>query len=271
MSSTSGETIERIADDLRAAADGDPMPPIADRIRHVADDTGTGAEEVAYAVQQHNVERAVADRGTRVCGRKIGLTSTSVQAQLGVDRPDFGSLFADRCYGDGAQIDASQLIAPRVEAEIALVLKDELDLGQHTLADVIRATDFVLTAIEVVDSRIKDWSIGFLDTVADNASGHSFVLGTVPHHLDGLDLAAVEIAMSIDGDVVSTGHGRDCLGNPLLAAVWLADALSAVGTPLRTGDVVMTGAVSPMAPFAAGQTVEADFGPLGTISVNATD
>lgn len=263
-------SIAGIANELWTAADGGPIGPIAERIQELAADGGTSPVEVAYAIQQKNVERTVTERGTRICGRKIGLTSKAVQAQLGVDQPDFGALFADRCYGDGDQIDASRLIAPRVEAEIALVLKHDLDLGQHTVADMIAATDFALTAIEIVDSRIKDWTIGFLDTVADNASGDSFVLGTVPHRLDGLDLAALEIAMSIDGDVVSTGRGRDCLGNPLLAAVWLADALSAVDTPLQAGDVVMTGAVSPMAPFAAGQTVVADFGPLGTISVDAT-
>lgn len=263
-------SIKQIADDLWAAAGGPPIPPIGEAIRDLAAESDTPAHQVAYAIQHHNVERTVAERNTRVCGRKIGLTSTAVQAQLGVDQPDFGSLFADRCYGDGDRVDASRLIAPRVEAEIALVLNADLDLEQHTVVDVIRATDFVLTAIEIVDSRIKDWAIGFADTVADNASGDSVVLGNVPHRLDGLDLAALEIAMSVDGTVVSTGRGRDCLGNPLLAARWLADALSSVGTPLRAGDLVMTGAVSPMAPFAAGQVVTADFGPLGTIRVEAT-
>lgn len=263
-------SIESIADDLWNAAAGTPIPPVVDEIQALSVDTGKPVDDLAYAVQQVNVERTIAERGTRVCGRKIGLTSKTVQAQLGVDRPDFGALYADRCFGDGDQIDASRLISPRVEAEIALVLKDDLDLGQHTLADVIRATDFALTALEIVDSRIKDWTIGFVDTVADNASGDSFVLGAVPHRLDGLDLAALEISMSIDGTEVSSGFGRNCLGNPLLAAIWLADTLSNVGTPLKAGDVVMTGAVSPMAPFAAGQTVVADFGQLGTISVEAS-
>jgi 2-keto-4-pentenoate hydratase len=263
-------TTQSIADDLWNAADGTPIPPIVDALTTLAAETGTPVEELAYAVQQHNVERTVTERGTRICGRKIGLTSKTVQAQLGVDRPDFGALYADRCYRDGDQVDAGRLISPRVEAEIALVLKDDLDLGPHPVADVIRATDFALTAIEIVDSRIKDWTIGFVDTVADNASGDSFVLGSVPHRLDGLDLAAVEISMSIDGEEVSAGSGRNCLGNPLHAAIWLADTLSTVGTPLKAGDVVMTGAVSPMVPFAAGQTVVADFGSLGTISVEAT-
>lgn len=260
---------QQIADQLwNASAWGKPVAPIGDAIRAAAGDGS--ADDLAYAIQQINVERTVNDRGTRVCGRKIGLTAIAVQQQLGVDRPDFGALYADRAFGDGDTIDTARFISPRVEPEIALVLGTDLDIVQPTVADVIRATDYVLAAIEVVDSRIADWEIGFHDTVADNASGDSFVLGTVPHLLTGLNLADVEITMTIDGEVVSTGTGRACLGNPLFAARWLAHTLAAAGTPLRAGDVVMTGAVAAMAPFAPGAEVTADFGALGTLSIGAS-
>lgn len=261
--------VQSIADQLwDASAWQRPVAPVAADIQRAAN--SGSADDIAYLIQQHNVERTLAERGTRVCGRKIGLTAPAVQQQLGVDRPDFGALFADRAFGDGDTIDTARMISPRVEPEIALVLGADLDIVQPTVADVIRATDFVVTAIEVVDSRIADWKIGFLDTVADNASGDSFVLGTVPFSLNGLSLADVEITMTIDGTVVSTGAGRACLGNPLFAARWLAATLAAAGTPLRAGDVVMTGAVAAMAPFTPGAEVTADFGALGTISIGAS-
>ncbi|MDQ3544807.1 MAG: fumarylacetoacetate hydrolase family protein [Actinomycetota bacterium] len=266
---TEPSTPETLAAALWDAAEtGVPIAPIAASILVAAEHTSRRPDDIAYSIQQLNVERTVAERGSRVCGRKIGLTSAAVQRQLGVDRPDFGALFADRCFGDGETVDISRMLAPRVEPEIALVLGRDLDRKQHTVADILRATDFALTAIEIVDSRIAEWRIGFLDTVADNASGDSFVLGTVPHSLSGLDLADVRIEMSVDGDVVSSGHGRDCFGNPLLAGVWLADTLSSLGTPLRAGDIVMTGAVAAMAPLPSKGTVTADFGPLGNISLN---
>lgn len=263
-------SVESIADALWTAAEQrSPIAPVAAAIDQAAADSGRTADDIAYAVQQYNVERTLTARATRVCGRKIGLTSAAVQRQLGVDRPDFGALFADRAFGDGDTVPTDRLIAPRVEPEIALVLGADLDLAQPTVADVIRATDHVLTAIEIVDSRIADWKIGFVDTVADNASGDSFVLGTVPFSLEGRNLADIEITMRVNGEVVSQGTGRACLGNPLFAARWLADTLASAGTPLRAGDVVMTGAVAAMSPFSPGDEVVCEFGPLGTISIRA--
>ncbi len=260
-------TVAAVADALStAAATGEPIAPVADRITQLADGDEHRAAETAYAVQQINVDRRVAD-GARVCGRKIGLTSPVVQAQLGVDRPDYGALFADRAHGDGETVDPGLLIQPRIEAEVALVLGGDLDLGTHTVADVISATDYALPALEIVGSRIADWKIGFLDTVADNASGDRFVLGTVPVPLTGVDLAAVTMRLTVDGEERSTGTGAACLGNPLFAARWLADTMSALGTPLRAGDVVLTGALGPMVDVSAGTTVTARLDGLGSVTV----
>jgi 2-keto-4-pentenoate hydratase len=206
------------------------------------------------------------ERGWRRCGHKIGLTSAAVQHQLGVDRPDFGVLFAEVAHGSGEEVPVDDLLQPKVEAEVALVLRRDLDLGTHTVADVIGAVDYVLAAIEVVDSRIAAWDITFVDTVADNASSGRFVLGTVPRRLDGLDLAAVEMTMTVNGEPRSSGRGAACLGNPLLAARWLADTMSRAGTPLRAGGVVLTGALGPMVPVAAGDEVVAHVGPLDKVS-----
>jgi 2-keto-4-pentenoate hydratase len=225
---------------------------------------------LAYAVQQANVDARRA-RGERIVGRKIGLTSLAVQQQLGVDQPDFGALFANMAYGDGEPMPLSRLIQPKAEAEIALVLERDLTHDKHTFADVISATAYALAAIEVVDSRIRNWDIRFVDTVADNASSALFVLGSRPVRLAGLDLAAAAMTLSRDGEVLSRGSGAACLGNPLNAAVWLADMMVKMGTPLRAGDVVLTGALGPMVPVTQRGTFTAQIDGLGSVSAVFTE
>lgn len=256
--------IERLADRLWVAEqERTAIAPIGAELAAIGDDLIA----TAYAVQQHNVARRVAEHGARVCGRKIGLTSVAVQQQLGVDQPDFGALYADRCSGSGETIPFGALMQARAEAEVALVLADDLDLGTHTVSDVISAVAYAVPSLEIVGSRIADWKIGLGDTIADNASGDRFVLGVRPVSLADIDLAAIEMSMTIDGEVVSAGRGSNCMGNPLFAARWLADALSAAGTPLRAGDVVLTGALGPMYTLSPGDSVSADLGELGSVSV----
>ena len=224
----------------------------------------------AYAVQQANVDARVA-AGERIVGRKIGLTSLAVQKQLGVDQPDFGALFATMAYGDHQPMPLSRLIQPKVEAEIALVLEHDLTHEKHTFADLLRATAYAVAAIEVVDSRIQDWDIRFVDTVADNASSALFVLGSRPVRLSDIDLAACAMTLSRDGEVLSRGNGSACLGNPLNAAVWLADRLVQLGTPLRAGDVVLTGALGPMAAVTQPGTFTAHIEGLGSVRATFTE
>ncbi|TAL52854.1 2-keto-4-pentenoate hydratase [Pandoraea sp.] len=233
-------------------------------IAPVRGDIGLDDMQSAYAVQQINVDARVA-RGERIVGRKIGLTSLAVQKQLGVDQPDFGALFASMAYGDAQPISLSKLIQPKVEAEIALVLKRDLTYERHTFADLIGATDCAVAALEVVDSRIENWDIKFVDTVADNASSAAFVMGARPVRLSQLDLAACAMALESRGEVLSTGSGAACLGNPLNAAVWLADRMAALGTPLRAGDVVLTGALGPMVAVTQPGTYAAAIEGLGSV------
>ena len=201
--------------------------------------------DIAYAVQEVNTQRALSE-GRRLVGRKIGLTSKVVQAQLGVDQPDFGMLFADMAYGDGEEIPAGLLIQPKVEAEIALIINKDLTQEKHTYADIISATEYALPAIEVVDSRIENWKISLIDTVADNASSAGFVLGSQPVKLKNLDLVNCKMVMTRGEEVVSQGVGKACLANPLNAAVWLADEMVRRGRPLLAGDIILTGALGPM-------------------------
>lgn len=258
------QRILAIADQLwQAAQSGQPVAPVRGQIEQAATDGDVLA--AAYAVQQLISQRRL-DAGGRLVGRKIGLTSKAVQKQLGVDSPDFGALFADMAVGDGEEIAWSRLMQPKAEAEIALVLERDLPHERHTVADLISATAYALPAIEVVGSRIANWDIRLADTVADNASAGLFVLGTQPASLARLNLADCGMTMERRGDQVSVGAGAACLGNPLNAAVWLADTLARLGTPLRAGDVLMTGALGPMVAVQRGDVFTAQIEGLGSVS-----
>lgn len=252
------QMIQTLADRLRRAeASRQTIAPVRGEI--ALDDTAT-----AYAVQQRNVDARVAN-GERIVGRKIGLTSLAVQKQLGVDQPDFGALFASMAYGDAQPMPLASLIQPKVEAEIALVLERDLTHEKHTFADILRASAYAVAAVEVVDSRIEQWNIRFVDTVADNASSALFVLGSRPVKLSDVDLSACAMTLSRDGEVLSRGNGAACLGNPLNAAVWLADRMAQLGTPLRAGDIVLTGALGPMVPVTQAGTFDTEIEGLGSV------
>ncbi|MGW6455904.1 2-keto-4-pentenoate hydratase [Streptomyces sp. NPDC055078] len=242
---------------LDAHATGTPCAPVRDLIGDIG---------AAYAVQNHLTEHWLAE-GRRLTGRKIGLTSPAVQRQLGVDTPDCGMLYADMAVPDGAEIPAGAVQQPRAEAEVALVLDDDLTHERHTLTDLLRATAFALPAIEVCGSRIREWDITVADTVADNASCGRYVLGTRPVPLRDVDLRLAGMVLERRGEQVSAGAGAACLGHPLNAALWLADTLVRLGRPLRAGDTVLTGALGPMVPVQAGDVLEARIDGLGDVRV----
>lgn len=242
---------------LQAQRSGTPCAPVRDLI---------GADDVAaaYAVQALNTAHAV-ERGARVVGRKIGLTAVSVQRQMGVDQPDFGSLLSSMIRGDGEEIAWRDVMQPRVEGEVALVLERDVSAELPNVADLIRAVGYAVPSIEIVDSRIAGWDIRIADTVADNASSGLFVLGGPPRRLDGLDLYGCGMVMRVNGRPVSFGAGAACLGHPLTAAVWLARRLASEGTSLRAGDILLTGALGPMVPVHAGDAVDVKISGLGTV------
>ncbi|MEV0379214.1 fumarylacetoacetate hydrolase family protein [Nonomuraea sp. NPDC050643] len=240
---------------IEAVRLGKPCAPIRDLVS-----TAAGG----YAVQEINTRRALGE-GRRPVGRKIGVTNALLQQRFGIDQPDSGMLFADMAYGDGQPMPLERFLQPRAEAEVALVLGADLRGGPFTIADVLRAVEFALPAIEIADSRIADWDITLADTIADNASAGAFVLGGTPVPLMGLDLRAATMTMTRGGAEVSTGSGELCLGNPLNAAVWLATRLGPTDHALRAGDVVLTGALGPVVPAGPGDVFEARIEGLGSV------
>jgi len=247
-----------LAGRLRRAYDGATISPLRDGLE--ATDI-----EGAYAVQSINTAYWES-QGRRIVGRKVGLTAEAVQKQLGVDRPDFGVLFADMEISDGGQLQLAKVIQPKAEAEVALIMARDFADEDATPEAFADAVEFAVAAIEIVDSRIADWKITFADTVADNGSSAFFVLGKDRKPLSGLDLYTCGMALDINGKLASLGAGVACLGHPLNAAAWLARTLAARGESLKRGDVVLTGALGPMAAIKPGDQVRAQIGGLGSVS-----
>lgn len=249
---------QKLADRLDEAYRGGPVPPLRDGLEPT-DAVG------AYAVQSINSRRWQRS-GREIVGRKIGLTAKAVQAQLGVNQPDFGVLFGDMAIADGGVLARGKVLQPKAEAEVALVLASDIDDPDATAVTVADATDHVVAAIEIVDSRIADWKITFADTVADNGSSAFFVLGSERRLLEGLDLYTCGMVMEVNGTVASLGVGAACFGHPLEAAAWLARTMARSGEPLRAGQVILTGALGPMVPLTPGDRVRAMVGGLGACS-----
>jgi 2-keto-4-pentenoate hydratase len=205
--------------------------------------------EEAYAVQR--AWAAIrAEQGETSAGRKIGLTSPGMQRQMGVGEPDFGELWASRAFpmDDGAAVVAADLfLRPRVEGELAFLLGADITGPGVTEDDVLAAALAAAPAIEVVDSRIADWRIALVDTVADNASYGAFTLGEWSEELLRADLRELPLEVAHNGATVVAEQGRAVLGSPLTAVAWLANKLGSFGEPLRAGDVILSGSFGPAA------------------------
>ena len=205
----------------------------------------------AYAISLDALARRRTD-GERVIGKKIGVTSKAVQDMLGVHQPDFGFL-TDRMHVEGdISIAENRLIQPRAEAEIAFILRDGLQGPDVTAADVIAATAAIAPCFEIVDSRIRDWKIGIVDTVADNASCGVFVLGEARADPRAHDLPALKVTVTKNGEPLSEGLGSAVQGDPAQAVAWLANTLGAYGVTLDAGDIILSGSLVPLEDAAQG-------------------
>lgn len=260
-----------MTDSIRTAADrlweasrsGEPCAPVRDLIG------GLGIE-AAYRVQEINTERRLGE-GRRLVGRKTGLTAKAVQAQLGVDQPDYGMLFDDMAMPLGTEISVTAVMQPKVEAEIAFIMGDDLNAETLTSADIVASVDHAVAAIEIVGSRVRGWDIRIHDTIADNASSGVFVLGDAPRRLSEIDLRLCGMVMERRGEPISVGAGVACLGSPVTACLWLAKVMAREGRPLGKGDIVLTGALGPMAGVEAGDAVMARVNGLGSVTAFFTE
>lgn len=234
-------------------------------IPRISETYGIAGLEAAYAVAAINTSARKA-AGARIVGKKVGLTSKAVQLQLGVDQPDFGILFDDMEYLDGDEILCSRLIQPKAEAEIAFVVGRDIKPHSASYAEFLSSIAYALPAIEIVDSAIEGWRLTLVDTVADNASCGVYVLGHQPISIGQLSLGDVGLQMEINGRTVSVGSGAACLGHPLRAAYWLARTMGLRGEGLRAGEVILSGALGPMAGAQPGDYINARIGALGSVS-----
>ena len=220
----------------------------------------------AYAISLDLLARRLAD-GEKVVGKKIGATSKAVQDMLGVHQPDFGFLTDWMEVGETVDIKAKGLIQPRAEAEIAFILKDSLSGPGVTPADVIAATAAIAPCFEIVDSRIANWKIGIVDTVADNASCGVFALGAARVDPRGLDLPALHVTVTKNGAPLSEGYGHAVQGDPAQAVAWLANTLGAYGVSLDAGDVILSGSLVPLEPAVAGDVFAMELHGVGGCTV----
>lgn len=244
---------------LEAEEKRKPIPPLTET------NPGISVDE-AYRIQLRVIERK-RSFGQVVVGKKIGITSRAMQVMLGVDEPDYGHILNSMVVMEGEKIPTADLIQPRIEGELAFVLKEDLKGPGVTLTDVIRCSEGVIPSLEIIDSRIVDWKIKLPDTVADNASSARIVLGGTITPIFALDLRTVGMLLEKNGEMVANAAGAAVLGNPAQAVAWLANKLAVYGIALRKGEVILSGSLTAAVPVAAGDFIRADFGVLGDVKI----
>jgi 2-keto-4-pentenoate hydratase len=264
VSRTVKAVLEHFAGELLEATESlVPVAPLRDRFEGM-----TLAD--AYRVQTVQLENHLAT-GRVLAGRKVGLTSLAMQKQLGVDSPDFGFFFEDMVHHDEARIPTAHFIQPKVEPEFGFVLKESLQGPGVTVEQAAAAVGAIYPAIEIIDSRIRDWDIKLVDTIADNASCGAIAVSAQPLELDPADptgLLDVTCSLVIDGEVTGAGTGTDVMGNPVAALAWLANVLGEQGVALEAGQLILPGSFTKAEPVTAGSTAVADFGPLGKLTIH---
>ncbi|RSD29019.1 2-keto-4-pentenoate hydratase [Mesobacillus subterraneus] len=253
-------TIEKIAETLlEAEKSKNAVQPITKQYENldVSD---------AYHIQLEVLKRKLSE-GRTVIGKKVGLTSVAMQKMLGVDEPDYGHLLDDMKVANGGKVKAADLLSPKIEAEIGFVLGEDLQGPNVTFLDVLMATKHVMPTLEIIDSRIADWKIGLIDTVADNGSSAMVVVGEQMTDINGIDLRSVGMTFYKNDEMIATGSGAAALGHPAHAIAWLANKLHEFGITLKAGELILPGALSAAIAVEKGDTVSAQFGPVGSVSV----
>jgi 2-oxopent-4-enoate/cis-2-oxohex-4-enoate hydratase len=231
------------------------IPPITDSVPKIT-------VEEAYQIQLKLMAKRIAE-GEAVVGKKIGITAKVVMKMLGVDQPDFGHLMSGMEFQESQSLPFNKFCQPKAEGEIAFLLKKDLTGPGITRDQIIEATECVMPAFEIVDSRIQDWNIKIQDTIADNASAGAFVIGSSRTSLKGLDLATCGMVLKKNGEIIGTGNGAATLDHPLNAVGWLANTLGSLGMSLKAGEIILSGSLSVMFPIQSGDSLEMEIEGVG--------
>lgn len=237
----------------------------AHEITKITDDYPEMTYEDAYDIQW-TARKAKEARGHKIVGMKMGLTSQAKMKQMGVPNPCYGYLADYFSFGDGAEIKIDELIHPKVEAEIAFILKDDLQGPGCHIGDVLAATDFVMPAVEIIDSRYKDFKFDLKSVIADNSSSSRYVTGGRMRDIKDLDLKTLGVVMEINGEIVQLGAGAAVLGHPATAIAMLANMLSERGEKLKAGEYILSGAITAAVSVKKGDNVTVKFQDLGSLS-----
>ncbi|MFG6115682.1 2-keto-4-pentenoate hydratase [Halobacillus sp. MO56] len=218
-----------------------------------------------YIVQEELVRQKIAE-GYQIIGPKMGITSEAKMKQMDVDDPIYGYVFDNMVVEDGDSISISDYIHPKVEPEIGFMLARDLEGPNVTALDVLRATEYVFPAIEIIDSRYENFNFTLPDVIADNTSAAGAVFGTYLRKPDELDLDVVGVTLSINGEIQSLGAGAAVLGNPANSVARLANMLSKKGEKVKAGQPILTGGVTAAVRLSPGDFVQAEYGGLGNVS-----
>lgn len=220
----------------------------------------------AYEIQLLNVEKRIND-GDKIIGMKVGLTSRAMQNLLGVNEPDYGHLTDSMLLLEGEICKLDELNQPKVEGELAFCLKKPLKGPGVTIADVYNATGWIVPAIEIVDSRIKDWKIKLVDTIADNGSSAKLVLGGRMTKIEDIDMRLIGMTLEKNGEILSTGTGAAVWGNPAAAVVWLVNKLAEFDIGLKEGNIILSGAVTAAESAISGDSFTISFQGMGSVTI----
>nr|WP_246869765.1 2-keto-4-pentenoate hydratase [Priestia megaterium] len=223
----------------------------------------------AYEIQLQVVKEKLSE-GIRIVGKKIGLTSRDMQIMYGIDTPDCGHLFENMIVKNNHEVSFKDVIQPKIEAEIAFVLKKDLKGPNVTVEEVLQATDYVLPSIEIIDSRIKDWNVKLQDTVADNASSGLYVLGDKPVSVDEVNLTDITMKVYQNGQLMKEGIGKNAMEHPAACVAWLANKLAEFDVVLQAGEVILSGALATTIDVVPGDEFTAVFEHLGEVKVKFT-
>lgn len=253
-------SIEQIADILNhAKTTGIPCLPIRDLLPNKS-------IEEAYQVQAIGIEKEIS-LGQHITGKKIGLTNPTVQEQLGIDEPDFGTLL------NGMQVQNNllpfkDLMQPKAEAEWGFFLKEGITKTIQSISELYSYIDYAVVTIEIVGSRIQNWDIKITDTIADNASASHYVVGQQQILLKDIDLIHCQALLFKNDILASEGSGKACMGNPLLAMKWLANKMIEMKTPLQKGELILSGALGPMVNLEKGDVIKVQIDDFDAVQIS---